>query len=295
MNKIHIMGPQTSIYQHLVAELLRSELEKVGYDTSAITDDFQLFQKYFTICSRLVKPKPRTVLESDVFSCPPELQQGYDALKQKFINGENVYANLHKPIKKINFDDMMLYDWNIQHFHLGTSESNGFVTRTGDVLLALITDETCHCISIKPHGHWSDKELLETINRNWPNLTAAYKMDAKLVPEYSPSDDELATLRSMGVNVIQQLSDGSVMAPIGGGYQGDKSSTKAFWSAADLRNIIFKNEQTIRKQLSDNPEWGLKPEDFDTCVRKGLNIQILTGRGDIATVAYIADINTYLQ
>lgn len=57
------MGPQTSIYQPLVANLLRSELENSGYDTSAITDDFQLFQKYFTICSRLVKPKPRKVLE----------------------------------------------------------------------------------------------------------------------------------------------------------------------------------------------------------------------------------------
>ena len=106
------MGPQTSIYQPLVANLLRSELENSGYDTSAIADDFQLFQKYFTICSRLVKPRPRTVVESDVFSCPEELKAGYEELKEKFKKGENVYANLHKPIRNINFDDLMLYDWN---------------------------------------------------------------------------------------------------------------------------------------------------------------------------------------
>lgn len=289
------MGPQTSIYQPLVAQLFRDELEESGYDTSGITDDFQLFQKYFTLCSRLVKPKPRNVIESDVFSCPEELKAGYDALKTKFRNGENVYANLHKPIKNINFDDLMLYDWNIQHFHLGLNERNGFVTRTGDVLLALIMDDTCYCVSIKPHGHWSDKELLEIINRNWPNLTKAYKMDANLVPEYSPSDEELASLRSMGVNVIQQLSDGSVVTPIGGGYQGDKSSTNAFWHASELRKIIYNSEKIIRQQILDNPDWDVKLEDFNHCYRNGLNIDIKTDKGCNATIAHVVDIRTFLS
>lgn len=213
----------------------------------------------------------------------------------KFEKGENVYANLHKPIKKINFEDLMLYDWNIQYFHLGTCESNGFVTRTGDVLLALITDETCYCISIKPHGHWSDKELLETINRNWPILTVEYKMDANLVPEHSPSDDELAALRTMGVNVIQQLSDGSVLIPIGGGLQADKSSTNAFWSASELRKMIYNNEKIICQQIQDNPDWNLRPEDFNQCYRNGVNIDLKTDTGFNANVAYVIDINTYLH
>lgn len=67
-------------------------------------------------------------------------QSGYKTLKAKFANGDDVTPHLSSNILNDTYEDYLLNDWGIHHFHLGQNISDGFAGRTGPLLFALITN-----------------------------------------------------------------------------------------------------------------------------------------------------------
>lgn len=236
------------IYDDLV-KIFRQEIEEVGYPTASITDPYKLIIMYFTMRKRLVEKRPRKVVFPQGFKCPPALQKGFDTLVKKFENGEDVNPHLSRTTKNLEFPDLMLFDWNIHHFHLGTTlEGDGFMSRTGDILYAIVTKEEVYFIKIQPHNHWCDLDLIETVHQNWPNLIGTFKIDG--TPEVAFNSTEIAQLRKAHVNVMITTQDGTGYLGMGMGFMTDGSSSGAAFQAVRKAHEAKNIEKRLISELN---------------------------------------------
>ena len=245
------------IYDDLV-KIFRHEIEEVGYPTASITDPYKLIISYFTMRKRLVEKRPRRVYYPQGFTCPEPLKAGLDVLVHKFENGEDVNPHLSRTTKTLEFPDMMLFDWNIHHFHLGTElEPDGYMSRTGDILYAIVSKDEVHFIIIHPHNHWSDLDLIEIVHQNWPELISTFKIDGK--PEVAFSSNEIAQLRKAHVNVMITTQDGTGYLGMGMGFMTDGSSGAAALEAVrkaheakGVEKILIEELKKIESDLGRN-------------------------------------------
>ena len=227
------------------SDIMRKELEEVGFDTSGITDDDIPF-KYFTVSMRLIEKKPRKIFKSAGFSCPQDLQGGLDLLEDKIISGDSLFANQSKSVARLSSEDYMLYTWSIHHFHLGeTIESDGFIKRTGPVLFAFVTDDAFYMIDIKAHGSWSDKDLLQKLYDNWPELMVSWKIEGK--PEVNFSSNDIKNLRKAHINTIVQMNDGESYIGPGLGLTGAGTACEATHKVIHINSHIQKFLNDLRK------------------------------------------------
>lgn len=265
-----------------VAEILRAELEELNFDTTSITDPLQLIQAYFTMARRLVPRKKYRVIEAKGFTVPEDVKDGYGLLKQKFLEGTDVTPHLHKAIVDTEGKDAMLFDWGIHHFHLGTTMDGNFIERTGNVLYAVISQDTVYAIGINQHGHWADKEMLDIINTNWPALLDDYRLPAGTQPTYVPTNKEIKKLRSANINLFIQLADDSCVMGRGGGLTGCGSNAECMRHAINIKRHLSKAEDEILEQLDTanadmaSDENGYVLDDFTEFYRDGDKICVKT-------------------
>jgi hypothetical protein len=104
----------------------------------------------------------------------------------------------HKEIPKLGSatrgknwqSDWLFSDWGIHHFHLGPDlEAKGNkVLRSARVLFAYLTNDDAYLIDVMSHKRtdggvaWADKTILETLDREWPDVTARFEMRGVLPP-----------------------------------------------------------------------------------------------------------------
>lgn len=246
-------------------EYLRSKITTAGYSFGATDSPDDLSYKFFNIRKRRVHPLRRSVHESSKISCPQEHQSGYAALKSKFNNGEDVTPHLSKTILSDNYEDYLLNDWGIHHFHLGENISNGFAGRTGPLLFALVVNSDVYCIDVKAHGAWSEQELIRTLHEEWPEVIANYRINGVLGLAHQPTNEDIARLRKAGVQTMVQVYEGVVYGPIGGGYSTAGTSVRS-QMLADRYHCLVRN---IEKHVKENTdmfiekirEHGLEPEN----------------------------------
>lgn len=80
----------------------------------------------------------------------------------------DVHKYLSKKLYESDYNDMLLNDWGIYHFHLGIpGAGEKFAPRTGKLLFTLISKEDFYCITIGNHGDWNPQNLLEIVHKNW--------------------------------------------------------------------------------------------------------------------------------
>lgn len=189
-----------------MVRIMRRELEEIGYKVN-ITDNRELMMCYFTTCKRIVKAVPRNVHEAEGLVVPPSRRAGYDALKAKFERGESVMQHMSKQIRGLKFQDKMLFDWGIHHFHLDTTiEADGFVRQHNEIVYAIVDDSDVYVIAVLDHEHWADKNLLEVVLANWSHLLEPYRITGKPVLDFDSKGVE--KLREANVNTVLTLSDG---------------------------------------------------------------------------------------
>lgn len=246
-------------------EYLRSEITAAGYSVDENDSPDDLSYKFFNIRKRRVPTLSRVVHESSKLSCPQEHELGYVALKTKFTKGDDVTPYLSKTILSDNYEDYLLNDWGIHHFHLGENINNGFAERTGPLLFALVTDSDVYCIDIKSHGAWSEQELIRTLHEEWPQVIANYRINGVLGLSYQPTNDDIAALRKAGVQTMVQVEEGVVYGPIGGGYSTAGTSVQSRMLADRYRRLVRDIENHVKENadmfIEKIREKGLEPED----------------------------------
>ena len=229
-----------------MANIMRQELVEIGYKVN-IPDDRELMNYYFTTCNRIISARPRKVHEAAGMVVPASRKAGYDALKDKFEKGVSVMPHLSKQIRGLKFQDKMLFDWGIQHFHLGTTlEADGFIKQYDEILYAIVENDDVYFITVDEHDHWSDIDLLEKVLANWPQLLQSFQTGG--TPTVQFSSKEVETLRRFNINTIVTLSDGHGYMGRGMGMTGAGTSADAVLNANSMARDLRKIEKDVKQQ-----------------------------------------------
>lgn len=194
------------------------------------------------IRDRAIMPRPREVLLPQGFCVPRRYRQAFQEIERRLLAGEQMWPHCSRSLFSVEADEIRLSDhqpgsrdhrsarierekfldglyqrWNIVHFHLGTSliqqgPQRGFVQGTRDLLYAYVDSERVYCIGILPHGHWMDRDFLQVLGDNWPELLSQWEL--KGITGDTLSQEEFENLCRKNVNACLSVN-GRAIAPGG--------------------------------------------------------------------------------
>ncbi len=201
-----------------LATILNAELTGLGYPSAPGTPWRELYYQRFNLKKRLVEARPRTVHVVPGIVVPPELQAGYEMVRAKLQNGEDVRPHLSRKLKEVDFRDAMLNDWGIIHFHLGTVlQGDGFMVRSGPLLFAKIEPNDAYLLGVGTHADFTTQALVQTLVDHFPAAMARYAHPNIIDVELAATDDEIKKLRRIGATTPVRAADGTFYMGLGGG------------------------------------------------------------------------------
>lgn len=177
-----------------------------------------------------------------------ELETGLQHILDKAKRGIDLNSHLSKSIRDFDFFDFLQLDWGIMHIHLGVDIlKDGMAARTKELLYVFPKEKTLYCIDILSHRDFANIELLEIMNRNWPDLIP--KLNG-ISPDTSINTELISKLRKAGVNYAPSLADGSVIFSPGGGVVAGGFSANHIIGADHLEIRLKDAEQAIKKSAA---------------------------------------------
>ncbi len=177
----------------------------------------------------------------------PALREISDAIQ----NGHELLRFQSRFLKKIDYDDMMLGDWGIHHFHLNTTiEADGYVKRTDELLFARFTEKDAYLVGIYNHGDWTDRNIIETIHSEWPESIECFRMNVVSL-EHDISESNRKKLRNSGVNTPIQVADSTVYMGPGMGISTAKSPILTTMNGDRQLRYLDDGSKYIEENISD--------------------------------------------
>lgn len=232
--------------------LLRNDLNNSGFSTAAMSDE-EVFIGFFNWQKRKVRVAKRGIHKSKQFVCPAEFRGVLGRISKRIAAGKDVTPYLSKDIRKLGCQDMMLNDWGIHHLHLGDKiDKRGFIARTDALLFVKFTAHAAYFVNIYQHGDWNSQDIVQVIHSNWPKLIVRHRIHVDGLSHIA-SNEDIKALRKAHINTLLQLKDGTVYAPIGGGYASDGTSNDIALGLVQTRRRLRTAENEIRKDINQNP------------------------------------------
>ena len=216
-----------------MARECRKKLISAGYSDPTSAEAEDIVRAYLNVRRRRVSIRRRAVHRA-AYSAPPDLVEGEKEFLAKAKAGEDLLPHQSTSLEQPDYEDGMLNDFGIQHFHLGTTQHPtrpSFVARTDPILFAMVREDDLYCIGYYGHGEWSRATLLDVIHENWPDTIAGFSLDGVTLA-HSYTDDEHEKLRRADINVATQRPDGTIHMGPGGG------TTLAGTSIRDMRDLM---------------------------------------------------------
>lgn len=235
------------------SNIMRNQLARDGYKVNSDEKSLEICIKYLNLFRRRIISKPRTILISKEFHCPKNCREGVKLIRRKVKTGQDLTPHLSRQITNIDYNDALLNDWDIFHFHLGTSpdkNNSGFIARTGPLLFSRVTNDYFYMIDICKHGDWSKQKLIEIVHRNWPESITDYKISGVSCLTHKNTDDDIKDLRAKGISTVFQVDDGTVYTSIGGGYDKSGANMDIVVRCKSCASNIRKWEEYIKDHLS---------------------------------------------
>ena len=252
-----------NLYSQWIADI-RDELKRAGIDDSVLGDQdcairWQSWQR------RIVPPAKRDVVKAHEFTCPPLLQKGLENLEREFGTGAEVWQWQSKLIDRPSFEDGLFNDYKVVHFHLGTGmEMGGYIARTKELLFAIVDPTTVYEIGVYTHGDWYELDILDIIDRNWPQLLDAVTLRGFSDVKCPTTREEVKLLREGHVVSIMKLASGRIIAPPGEGMATDGTSVEAVRGADHWAGLLRNGEDLIEASIREQVSKGLLPDrDYD--------------------------------
>lgn len=197
-----------------VANTLRAQLREQGYDVSHVQDDDHAALMLHSKVQRYtIEQRPRDIRKSSDFQCPTPYSRGLQRFEKVIQAGENLNPFRSTKIGSATLLDNLLDYWRIYHFHLGINlREDGFVERTGGLLFCLFDDEYAYFIKIGTHDplQWTERELVEIVHRDWPELLEPFRVNGIANLEHSVSDDERKRLWKANGSAFLEMADGTI-------------------------------------------------------------------------------------
>ena len=267
------MGKIAKIIEDGLTNIMREELVEVGRDMTGLDDNDKIFVAYYNTCLLFPYPLKYYVHIHQDFVCPPECKDGYEILLDKMQSGKKFSAHLSRTTKKTENHDLMLYDWGIYHFHLGTTiENDGYVQRTSKLLYAYINNNHIYFLGVFDHGKWNDQQLIELIHKYYPWSIKGWMVEGE--PTKVFTEEERKKLREVHVNTFITVSDGTSYMGPGWGYTAAGTSSKVRMQANDKHHEALNFEKKLFSELPN-------VEDFEWRIeRDGDNILLVNSEND---------------
>ncbi|MGI8538640.1 MAG: hypothetical protein ACR2N0_02505 [Rubrobacteraceae bacterium] len=245
------------------------------YDEQLRRDDPVGFMaQYIEYQRRRISQRPRRVELSQELQSSPLLQKFAAAvcnLTELSRKGADLSPYQSKRIKFFNKRDMMLYDWKIQHLHLGEHKpGEKFAERTSELLFATFLTNAVYLIAIMDHDSFSEIELLEIVEANWPEYLDQFTLKGLTAVSPVPTSADVAMQREEGVQTVVTLKSGKILGPPGGGYSYARTSVscmreaqliaRLLWNAEEL---VKAREEEIRVRLEISSEVQIRLAEYD--------------------------------
>lgn len=226
---------------------------------SDVTKDTSLYQ-FFNMEKRIITMRPRFVKKAKEFVCPKGYELALNEFEKKIMNGDNLAPFMSEKIKKSAYNDLLLNDWGIQHFHLSRRyRDDGFVQRNEYQIFAYVTETTVYLIQVYPHADsdlYSKKDMLVILQKNWPELLEQFRVPGFVQLNENLTDHEYGEIRKAKAISFVELGEKQVYGMIGGGCASSGLSLDAirnadFWSdrITELQECLVENAELIGKSI----------------------------------------------
>jgi hypothetical protein len=151
-----------------VSARCKKMMSDADYNPPPISDEDTIYA-YASIMHRRVLPKKRTVHKASYF-VPTHLVVGEQNLLKKVVDGDDLWPHQSRNIGRVSAQDGMLNDYDIQHFHLGTTTKAGtkLIEGTKELLFAVVKENDFYAIGIYGHNDWTDQSVLDVVHQTWP-------------------------------------------------------------------------------------------------------------------------------
>lgn len=247
----------------LFADLVRISKEQlnkypVPVSYSDCNRDVDIVHRWFNVRSRLISTRKRQVIYSsalnkDIFK---KFHSEISFIEKNILNSGDLNIFLSKSIFRPDFNDYLLSDWNIYHFHLSTSanqRNNYFVSRSDNLLFCLIDDISVYGIDVRKHSEnyvFARNHLLSIIHSNWPEKLESFRVKNILDVSFSPSlPEQIHQLRKSGLTQMYQVNSDTYL-PMGGGITMGGTSAKVGIQLTDILDQIQYTQDDCNKYES---------------------------------------------
>lgn len=204
-------------------EACRRELEELGFKMSNIgTNEWgDALRAYCRVMHRSIEPKMRTVKYSrELLS---QVKEGTDSdlvarvklLEKEVREGQDLNVRLSRKYYRASFNDPLLNDLSVQHFHLGDrSELPTALCKpysSPSLLFGHVDQESIYLIHLGDHDSFRETAFERIMFDNWPHLLTEL---AGITPGKEQwSSEERAKARRSGLSPIVQFNGKSYMPP----------------------------------------------------------------------------------
>lgn len=256
-------------------EMISQELSTLGYPPALGEDIDAILIRYINLQRRIPPALVWTIKQSKELANKPlsqSIRLGLQQFIKKAESGQNLKPHLSKHSNNPDYKDLMFYDWEIFHFHLGTNphpKLPGFVERT-DLLFAIADSNKAemYLIDIHPHkGGFTNQDLLRIIEENWAEILDPYTLKRIIELTHNVSDNDIGILRKAGINPILQTPSGRVLISMGGGITSAGTSIRNRREADRLITSVHQLEEWFVQQqasveASFKSKYGKKWDDL---------------------------------
>lgn len=242
-----------------VADQCRQELQGAGY--APPSDDEDAVRAYLSVRHRRVEQRPRTVRKAN-YTVPAPLVTGEQQLLAKIAAGDDLRPNQSTRLADAAYDDAMLNDFGIQHFHLGIGphpNNPSFVARTGDLLFAVVRPDDFYSLGIYNHQDWAKLDPLDVMHNHWPEVFATSTVANALDLAFTPAEEDVKELRKHNINAFTKRADGTIQAPPGGGQTLAGGSMAVTMGVIKLRQLVREVEKALVEDLQSKVDSGELP------------------------------------
>ena len=227
-------------------------LRSCGYNDA---DEKDAVFQYFNLQKRLLEARPRRVLYSKEFICPDHYEQALKEFEEKAVQGKSLQPYMSSKLRFANYNDLLLNDWNIQHFHLTRRfNKDGSVKSSDYEIFAYVTDDAIYMIQVYNHQAedlYSNQDMIRIIHDNWPELIEKNHVKGVLGLEEKIDNHTYGLFRKGGVSTFVELGENEVYGLIGGGYASNGFSNEAVRNAEFWLNRLG----VFQLNIKDNAMW----------------------------------------
>lgn len=237
----------------------REGLAGAGYDVPDGADAQRVSRMYLNVLHRQIAVRPRNVMRAkELIEQSVDVELALERISEASKQGADLNPFLSHRLSDAEFNDGLLSDWGIHHLHLSPTMKGRGDPFGGLLLFLHVSDELLHFIAILDHRSFSKKQLLDTVESNWPVILDAHRRKGVTANELT--DQQRANLRAKGGLSLPSVG-GHVVAPPGGGYTSSGLSVKvllgtdrSFAEAKLLETLCRNNSEGIAAGIEQHPQ-----------------------------------------